>query len=57
MARLAHRHAPQAGVSLNLILRAAGVTRGQIENPRLPNKVESQIKLLNLVAAGRSVSA
>ncbi|HET7802813.1 MAG TPA: AraC family transcriptional regulator ligand-binding domain-containing protein [Pseudolabrys sp.] len=51
ISRLAYKHARAAGIDPEAQLQEAGLTRGQIENPRAPIKVRDQIKFLNLVAS------
>jgi AraC-like DNA-binding protein len=51
IARLACRRASEAGLDLAPLLREAGVTPQQIEDPGARLKVYSQIKLLTLIAA------
>jgi AraC-like DNA-binding protein len=49
--RLAYARAETAGVKLEPILKAAALTRNQIEDPHASIKVRDQIKFLNLVAS------
>ncbi|HET7847760.1 MAG TPA: AraC family transcriptional regulator ligand-binding domain-containing protein [Pseudolabrys sp.] len=51
MSRLACVRAEKAGIALDPILKKAGLTRSQIENPRLTIGVRDQIEFLNLAAA------
>jgi AraC-like DNA-binding protein len=51
MSRLAYARAEQAGIALDPILATAGLTRAQMENPRVTVKVSQQIEFLTLVAA------
>jgi AraC-like DNA-binding protein len=48
--RLAYAQAKNAGIALEPLLKAAHLTRHQIENPLATIKVRDQIKFLNLVA-------
>jgi AraC-like DNA-binding protein len=52
LTRLAYRHAVQGNLAADPLLKKAGLTLQQIDNTTLRLSVESQIKLLNLVAAG-----
>jgi AraC-like DNA-binding protein len=54
LTRLAYRHAIKGNLVVGPLLRKAGLTLQQINNPTLRLSVKSQIKLLNLVAAGLS---
>src|SRR6185312_511531 len=49
--RLAFARAQAAGVALDPLLKKAGLTRPQIENPRATIAVRDQIEFLNLAAA------
>jgi AraC-like DNA-binding protein len=51
MTRLAYARAKAAGIALDPLLRTAGLTPHQIEDPRNAIKVRDQIKFLNLAAA------
>ena len=48
--RLAYARAKAAGIALDPLLRAAGLTPHQIEDPRNAIKVRDQIEFLNLAA-------
>jgi len=48
--RLAYAHAVANGVSVDFLLRKAGISLEQIEDPDAPLEVRGQIKFLNLVA-------
>jgi len=50
IARLAYAHAAKKGANTALLLRKAGLSRAQIDDPDAPLEVRSQIKFLNLVA-------
>src|SRR5262249_53802122 len=50
IARLAYARAKEAGIDLELLLKKAGLTLYQIENPDVRVMVEDQISFLNLVA-------
>ena len=50
MTRLAYARAKAAGIALDPLLRTAGLTPHQIEDPRNAIKVRDQIKFLNLAA-------
>jgi hypothetical protein len=52
LTRLAYAHALKANLDVAPLLRKAGLTRQQIDNPALRLSVKSQITFLNLVAAG-----
>jgi AraC-like DNA-binding protein len=52
LTRLAYRHAVEGNLAVGPLLRKAGLTLQQIDNSALRLSVKSQIKLLNLVAAG-----
>jgi AraC-like DNA-binding protein len=52
LTRLAYRHALDGNLIVEPLLRKAGLTPQQIDNPTLRLSVKSQIKFLNLVAAG-----
>jgi AraC-like DNA-binding protein len=54
LTRLAYRHAIKGNLVVGPLLRKAGLTLQQINNPTLRLSVKSQITLLNLVAAGLS---
>lgn len=51
IARLAYAFARQKGVDADKLLRRAGLSRAQIDNPKARVQAEGQIKFLNLVAA------
>jgi AraC-like DNA-binding protein len=51
IARLAYARAKTAGVDTDPLLRKAGITQRQIEDPGLRLKVLDQVRFLNLVAA------
>ena len=51
IARLAYAFARQKGGDADRLLRRAGLSRAQIDNPNARVQAEAQIKLLNLVAA------
>jgi AraC-like DNA-binding protein len=51
IARLSYAFARQKGVDADKLLRRAGLSRAQMDNPKARVQVEGQIKLLNLVAA------
>lgn len=51
IARLADAFARQKGVDADKLLRRAGLSRAQIDNPKARVQVEGQIRFLNLVAA------
>jgi len=51
IARLAYARAKDAGTALEPLLKKAGLTRGQIEDPHAFIKVRDQIEFLNLAAA------
>ena len=48
--RLAYAHAKEAGVELEPLLKKAGLTIRQIEDPDVRLRVQDQIRFLNLVA-------
>ena len=48
--RLAYAHAKEAGVELEPLLKKAGLTIRQIEDPGVRLRVQDQIRFLNLVA-------
>jgi AraC-like DNA-binding protein len=50
IARLAYEHAAKKGVDVDLLLRKAGLSRGQIDDRQARFEVRRQIKFLNLVA-------
>jgi AraC-like DNA-binding protein len=50
VARLAYAHASAKGADADVLLREAGLSRGQIDDPDSRLEVRSQIKFLNLVA-------
>jgi len=50
ISRLAHARCAAAGIETDTLLRKAGLTRAQIDNPDARITVESQIKFLNLAA-------
>jgi AraC-like DNA-binding protein len=50
IARLAYAHAVEKGADADILLRKAGLSRGQIDDPDAPLEVQRQIKFLNLVA-------
>jgi AraC-like DNA-binding protein len=52
LTRLAYGHAVEGNLDVGPLLRKAGLTLQQIDNPALRLSVKSQISLLNLVAAG-----
>jgi AraC-like DNA-binding protein len=49
--RLACRRATQEGVEVNALLRAAGLSNEQIDNPRMRLPVKAQIQFLDLAAS------
>lgn len=51
IARLAYAFARQKGADADKLLRRAGLSRAQMENPKARVQAEGQIKFLNLVAA------
>jgi hypothetical protein len=51
IARLAYAHAKAAGIASDPLLKKAGLTHHQIEDPRTVIRVRDQIKFLDLVAA------
>ncbi len=51
MARLAYTQAKAARVPLRPLLEGAGLTREEIEDPRVSIRAQDQIRLLNLTAA------
>ena len=51
MTKLAYARAKAAGIALEPLLRTAGLTSHQIEDPQTVIRVRDQIKFLNLVAA------
>ena len=51
MSRLAYARAKGASIALNPLLRQAGLTRQQLDNPGSSITVRDQIKFLNLAAA------
>lgn len=51
IARLAYEFAREKGADADKLLRRAGLSRPQIDNPKVRVQVEGQIKFLNLVAA------
>jgi hypothetical protein len=50
ISRLAYAHAVQKGANVDILLRKAGLSERQIEDPDTPLEVQRQIKFLNLVA-------
>jgi AraC-like DNA-binding protein len=50
LARLAYAHAAGKGADLDILLRKAGLSREQIDDPDVHLEVRRQIKFLNLVA-------
>src|ERR1700745_2201275 len=50
IARLAYAHASAKGANADVLLREAGLSRGQIDDPDSRFEVRSQIRFLNLVA-------
>jgi AraC-like DNA-binding protein len=50
MSRLAYVHARKGGAQVDALLRRAGLSRTQIDDPKARLDVRSQIKFLNLVA-------
>jgi AraC-like DNA-binding protein len=52
LTRLAYRHAVERNLVVAPLLRKAGLTHQQIDNPTLRLSAKSQIKFLNLVAVG-----
>jgi AraC-like DNA-binding protein len=50
ISRLAYAHAVQKGANVDILLRKAGLSQRQIEDPDTPLEVQRQIKFLNLVA-------
>jgi AraC-like DNA-binding protein len=52
LTRLAYRHAVEGNLVISPLLRKAGLTLQQIDNSKHRLSVKSQIKFLNLVAAG-----
>ncbi len=50
MTRLAYARAKAAGIALDPLLRTAGLTPHQIEDPQTVIRVRDQVKFLNLVA-------
>jgi AraC-like DNA-binding protein len=52
LTRLAYGHAVEGYLDVGPLLRKAGLTLQQIDNPALRLSVKSQITLLNLIAAG-----
>jgi hypothetical protein len=50
IARLAHARCTNAGLETDTLLREAGLTRAQIDNPDARMTVQSQIKFLGLTA-------
>jgi AraC-like DNA-binding protein len=52
LTRLAYRHAVKGNLVVGPLLRKAGLTQQKIDNATLRLSVKSQIKFLNLVAAG-----
>ena len=50
IARLAYTHAAEKGADLTTLLREAGLSRSQIDDPAARLEVRRQIKFLNLVA-------
>lgn len=50
IARLAYAHAAKQGADVDLLLRKAGLSRGQIDDPDARLEVRRQIEFLNLVA-------
>jgi AraC-like DNA-binding protein len=51
LVRLAYAYAAGEGLEVGPLLRKAGLTSQQVENPTFPVNVKSQIMFLNLVAA------
>ena len=51
MTRLAYARAKAAGIALDPLLKQAGLTRHQIEDPRSVIRVRDQVNFLNLAAA------
>ena len=51
MTRLAYARAKAAGIALDPLLKQAGLTHHEIEDPRSIIKVRDQINFLNIVAA------
>jgi AraC-like DNA-binding protein len=51
IARLAYAFARQKGVDADKLLRRAGLSRAQLDNPKARVQAEGQIKFLNLAAA------
>ena len=51
MTRLAYARAKAAGIALDPLLKKAGLTRLQIEDPKAVIRVRDQIKFLDIVAA------
>jgi AraC-like DNA-binding protein len=49
-ARLAYAHAAENGADVDILLREAGLSRGQIDDPDAHLEVRRQIRFLNLVA-------
>jgi len=50
LARLAYAHADEKGADVDILLRKAGLSRGQIDDPAAHLEVPRQIRFLNLVA-------
>jgi AraC-like DNA-binding protein len=50
IARLAYARAKEAGADTDLLLKNAGITRAQIEDPAIRLNVRDQIRFLNLAA-------
>jgi AraC-like DNA-binding protein len=50
LARLAYAHADEKGADVDILLRKAGLSRGQIDDPAAHLEVRRQIRFLNLVA-------
>ena len=51
MTRLAYARAKAAGIALDPLLKQAGLTHHEIEDPRSVIKVRDQVNFLNIVAA------
>jgi AraC-like DNA-binding protein len=54
ISRLAYAHASAKGADADVLLREAGLSRGQIDDPDCRFEVRRQIKFLNLVAGALS---
>ena len=52
MTRLAFAHAKSSGIAATSLLERAGLSRRQIDDPKLRVRVRDQVEFLNLVAAG-----